>query len=286
MQPDPPGGQDALEREHRRARRAMREQAGHDGDADAARDELVDGRPVVGAHDDAGADAEARERGVEVALARRAAVLGDEIAVVQVVRDDRAIELEERIAGRDEQHVRVVEQHRYLVTPVVVDGRENEIERARRKALQQLAGQVGFLDLEHDLGRLLTQRRDDRRHENAGRARDRAEPHGPRRRGGELVQVAACVPDPHADALRVAQQPAAGVRQLHIARSRGASQHVDADDPLEGPDLLAHCRLGVAESRSRTADGAFLGDRRERVEMPHLERRPSDPVRSPADGRR
>ena len=67
------------------------------------------------------------------------------------------------------------------------------------------------------------------------------------------------------------------------ARAAGALDELLPDDALEGRDLLADRRLGVAELEGGAAERARPGDRLERREVPHLD---AEPVVGAAVGER
>ena len=59
-----------------------------------------------------------------------------------------------------------------------------------------------------------------------------------------------------------------------LRASRPLDQPV-ADDPLERGDLLADCRLGVAQRRCRLAEGSFARDRFQSQEVPEFNTKPA-----------
>ena len=73
---------------------------------------------------------------------------------------------------------------------------------------------------------------------------------------------------------RVAEQKPTRLGQGDRPGPAGPLDQLLADDPLEGRDLLAHRRLGVAELEGGAAEGPGPGHRFERRQMPHLDAEP------------
>ena len=92
--------------------------------------------------------------------------------------------------------------------------------------------------------------------------------------GAQRGHVRARRVEPVDDRLGVAQQELAGLGHRDRARAAGALDELLADDALEGRDLLADGRLGVAELEGGAAERAGPGDRLERREVPHLDAEP------------
>jgi hypothetical protein len=73
----------------------------------------------------------------------------------------------------------------------------------------------------------------------------------------------------------VTEEELPGFGERDAARPARALHELLADDALEGLDLLAHRRLGVAELLGSTPERALVGDRLEGGEMPQLDSEPS-----------
>jgi hypothetical protein len=72
------------------------------------------------------------------------------------------------------------------------------------------------------------------------------------------------------------EHDAAGVGQLGCAvAARRAPQHRGADDALQGADLLADCRLRVAQLARGTAERALIDDRGKGAHVADFERAPA-----------
>ena len=69
----------------------------------------------------------------------------------------------------------------------------------------------------------------------------------------------------------VAREDEAGLGEGHLCAAGGALEQALSDDLLQGRDLLADGRLGVAEHLGASRERARLGDRRKRGEMPEVE---------------
>src|SRR6185369_6345529 len=82
--------------------------------------------------------------------------------------------------------------------------------------------------------------------------------------GGE---VGLCGLEACDDALRVAEQELAGVRERDGTRSAGSLDEAFADDAFEGRDLLADGRLRVSERDRGSSEGAFARDGLKRREV-------------------
>jgi hypothetical protein len=72
------------------------------------------------------------------------------------------------------------------------------------------------------------------------------------------------------DALRMQQQPLAGMREHHAAS--GALEQRLVDALLEPPHLLAERGLRAADPRRRAAERAHFGDHDERAQQIDVER--------------
>ena len=97
--------------------------------------------------------------------------------------------------------------------------------------------------------------------------------------GAQRGHVGARRVEPVDDRLGVSQEELAGLGHRDRPRAAGALDELLAHDALEGGDLLAHGRLGVAELEGGAAERACPGHRFERREVPHLDAEPV--VRSP-----
>src|SRR4029078_8037756 len=82
--------------------------------------------------------------------------------------------------------------------------------------------------------------------------------------GGE---VGLCGLEACDDALRVAEQELAGVRERDGTRSASARDEAVADDAFEGRDLLADGRLRVSDRVRGSSEGAFARYGLKRREM-------------------
>ena len=92
------------------------------------------------------------------------------------------------------------------------------------------------------------------------------------RKGGEVGLGGLQARD---DRLGVTEQDPARLGQRHRARPAGTLDQALADDALEGRDLLADRRLGVAELLGRAAEAALRRNRLEGGQMPQFDSKPS-----------
>jgi hypothetical protein len=73
----------------------------------------------------------------------------------------------------------------------------------------------------------------------------------------------------------VAKQDLPGLGERDRPRPARTLDQPQADDALEGRDLLRDGGLGVAEALGRPAERAFVGDRLERHQVPEIETVPA-----------
>ena len=177
--------------------------------------------------------------------------------------------LGERRPCRDYEHVRVAHQLDRLVRPLAErEVRERDVELATFDEPEELLvvgglGQrdsdlrPGFEEAAHHLGQdALADALVDADAERAGLAF---------REGGEVGLGRG---HSRSDGVGVDEEEPAGLGERDGLRAAGPLDQPVADDALEGRDLLADRRLGVAERGGCLAEGAFPGDGFQRQEMP------------------
>ena len=145
--------------------------------------------------------------------------------------------------------------------------REREVELAGQHALG--AGVVVLLleQADVDVGVLAAQLLDHRRQQHVGDALERADVDAPDVAGDEALDGVAGGVDAGDDVAGVAEDELAERRQLDGPRPARAVEQRAADEPLEGGDLLADGRLGVAEADGGLAERALGGHRVEGDEV-------------------
>lgn len=122
------------------------------------------------------------------------------------------------------------------------------------------------------------------RHHARGDALEGPDAQHPAPRPAERLDVAARLAEPAQDEAAVPEQHLAGVGQRDLPATRAAPDQAPADDPLERGELLADRRLRVAEPVRGAPERALLGDRLERLQVPHREASPAR-ARHPAEAR-
>ena len=200
-----------------------------------------------------------------LAAARRVA---DERGVVEV---DGGVGPGRQLAGRRHQHERVLEEEQRLeVAGARADG-ERQVELAGEHG--HGAG-VGVLVLEQadvEVGVLAAQPAHDGRQEHVGHALERPDVDAADLAGQEALDGLAGGVDPGDDVAGVAEHELAERGQLDRSGTARPVEHGPADEALEGGDLLADGRLGVAEAGGRPAERAFGGHGVEGDEVAELE---------------
>ncbi len=93
--------------------------------------------------------------------------------------------------------------------------------------------------------------------------------------GAEGVHVCPGRGEARDDRLGVSEQQLSRLGERHLARPPGALDELLADDPLEGRDLLADRRLGVAERDRRAAERRLTRDGLQRDQVAKLDPEPT-----------
>src|SRR3954454_24382724 len=167
-----------------------------------------------------------------------------------------------RAAGRDEQHVAILEQHR------VVELRghrrahrgEREIERARGDAVEQQCLIELLADLDAHLGPARAELADHARKNARARRLERPDADPPGLAGDELIEIGAQRAEAREQAVRVPQHDLARLGQRDRPGTARPLDQLEADRALERGDLLRDGRLRIAQSLGRAREGALLGD--------------------------
>ena len=181
----------------------------------------------------------------------------------------------ERAVARDEEHVGIGEEldrveravrHGEAAEPEV-DGAalDAAVERLVVGRLRQLEGDPG--PVAHEPAH----------HEGEDARADRLvrrDPQRARLAGAQRGHVRARRIEPVDDRLGVSQQQVARLGHRDRTRAAGALDELLPDDALEGGDLLAHRRLGVAELEGGAAERAGPGHGLECRQVPHLDAEP------------
>ena len=185
-------------------------------------------------------------------------------------------------AGGDDQHVVVAEERQEVVR---AGGQrelcEHGVELAALEAREQLPVVVELGQVDGDVGPAAAEGvehvGEEPRAERGERPQtDRAEVAPLHRLEVRVRRGETC-----ADRLGVAEEQLTRRRQRHRERPGGPLDELLADRPLERGDLLADRRLRVPEPGARAVEGALLGHRLERGEVPELDPEPAVGAKQP-----
>ena len=250
---------------------------GEEGDergSEAGTDEPLDGAVVVRPEAHVGLDAANRQ----LALGEQGAPAGavpDQGEVVELVQAG-AVAVRELVSCRDEKHVGVAEELLPREGPLDQrQHREGEVELSALDEAEQVVVGRGLPQLEPDA----RPRGDEAAHQLGDHLRadalERPDAQGPRLTLDERRHVRLRGVQTGHDRLGVTEEQHARLRERDRARATRTLEQPLADDPLERLDLLADCRLRVAERLGGAAERALAGDRLEGREMPDLDAEPA-----------
>ena len=130
-----------------------------------------------------------------------------------------------------------------------------------------LADHLGRIAPEISIGEI--DRSADLRDEFDRHALERADDQSTARAGDDVLGFLSCLVETVEHGTRVAQDgPTHGSERDRLGTA-GAIEDRRTDGHLEGRDLLADGRLGVAEDVGRSAEGALVGHGHERLQVAH-----------------
>ena len=193
---------------------------------------------------------------VLLAAARRVA---DERGAVEVGRRVRAVR---QLAGRRHEHERVLEQQQRLQVAGAQPDGERQVELAGEHGVGAGVDVLVLEQADVEVRVLAAEPAHDRRQQHVGHALERADVDPAGVAGEEALDGIAGGVDPGDDVAGVAEHDLAERGQLDRAGAARAVEQRAADEPLEGGDLLADGRLGVAEAGRRPAERALAWRRR------------------------
>ena len=273
-QPDEPRRHAALEVDEGHARVALVHREARDQrDAHPGRDHLLDRRVVVGAEGERGLDAGRAHAGLDLPRPD-ARPVSDERQTPDLAEAGRRPPAGERRSGLGHEHVRVTQElGRLDRRRCDRQDQERQIEVAgleRRDEHVVLGLGQAHLDARPRLGEPAQELRQEAR---AG-ALEGPHPQRARLAGGKRRQIGPRRAEPRDDRVGMGQEHAPGLGQLRGPRAAGPVDQALADEPLEGRELLAHGRLGVAERLCGAAERAVLGDGLECRQMAQLDAQP------------
>ena len=150
-------------------------------------------------------------------------------------------------------------------------GTEREVEVVGLDHREQVVGVVCLVEHELHLRALGGEPGEDAREDLGADALHQADAEASPLSPGDLLHLGGGHAQRGEHGVGVLEEERAGRGEPHRSRPAGPVEHRGAGHPLEGGDLLAHRRLGVAERLGRLPEGAGLGDGDEGLEVTYFE---------------